>query len=373
MRTCLHISRDKCNFVEKVKPFNPEEKSMKTFNVGIIGAGHIAEKMTRTLAQVPEVSVMAVASRSADKAAAFASMLGVERSYGSYDAILEDADVDLLYIATPHSCHYEPTRKALLAGKACLVEKAFTMNAAEAESLINLSHERGVYLAEAMWIRYMPLCRKIAEVLESGVIGRPRMLTASLCYKIDHKERVMRPELGGGALLDLGVYPIHFTRMFFGGEVERVVSYGMVGPTGVDLQDSISLVYSKGRMAALQCSAVCRTDRQAVISGEEGYLVIDNVNNPTRVDVYVGFDHQATYERPEDVVTGYEYQVLEAKRCIEAGLSESPMMPHSETLAVMRLLDELRGEWGVSLGQLPSVTLPHGLEEQDGRADRDIE
>lgn len=322
---------------------------MKTLNVGIIGAGHIAEKMTRTLAQVPQVCVKAVASRSAQKAGEFASSLGISRAYGSYDAILEDDDVQLLYIATPHSHHYEPTRKALLAGKACLVEKAFTMNADEAEALIGLSRERGIYLAEAMWIRYMPLCRKITEVLQSGVIGRPRMLTASLCYKIDHKERVMRPELGGGALLDLGVYPIHFTRMFFGAEVERMVSNCMVGPTGVDLQESISLSYSHGRMAALQCSALCRTDRQAVISGEEGYLVIDNVNNPTLVDVYVGFDKVASYERPEGVVTGYEYQVLEAKRCIEARLCESPMMPHSESLAVMRMLDALRTEWGVPI------------------------
>ncbi len=324
---------------------------MRTFNVGIIGAGHIAEKMTRTLAQVPGVCVTAVASRSAAKAREFASSLGIGRAYGSYDDILCDPQVDLLYIATPHSCHYEPTRKALLAGKACLVEKAFTMSAAEAGALIGLSHERGVYLAEAMWIRYMPLCRQIGQVLESGVIGRPRMITASLCYKIDHKERVMRPELGGGALLDLGVYPLHFTRMFFGGEVERMVSNCMVGPTGVDLQESISLMYSHGRMASLQCSAVCRTDRQAVISGEEGYLVIDNVNNPTRVDVFVGFDHVATYERPGGVVTGYEYQVLEAQRCIAEGRVESPLMPHSESLAVMRWLDALRTEWGVDFGQ----------------------
>ena len=321
------------------------------FNVGIIGAGHIAEKMARTLARVPGVCVKAVASRSAEKARAFAEALGVERPYGSYDTILEDPQVDLLYIATPHSCHYEPARKALLAGKACLVEKAFTMNADEAEALIGLSHERGVYLAEAMWIRYMPLCRKIAEVLESGVIGAPGMLTASLCYKIDHKERVMRPELGGGALLDLGVYPLHFARMFFGGEVERVVSNCLMGPTGVDLQESVSLMYSHGRLASLQCSAVCRADRQAVIGGEKGYLVVDNVNNPTRVDVFVGFDRVATYECPEGVVTGYEYQVLEAQRCIAEGRVESPMMPHSESLAVMRLLDVLRAEWGMDFGQ----------------------
>ena len=324
---------------------------METMNVGIIGAGHIAEKMTHTLAQVPGVCVKAVASRSAEKAAQFASSLGIERSYGSYDAILNDDDVHLLYIATPHSHHFEPTRKALLAGKACLVEKAFTMNAEEAEALINLSHERGVYLAEAMWIRYMPLCMRLGQVLQSGVIGEPRLLTASLCYKIDHKERVMRPELGGGALLDLGVYPLHFARMYFGGEVERVVSNCLVGPTGVDLQESLSLTFAGGRMASLTCSAVCRTDRQAVISGEEGYVVVDNVNNPTRVDVYVGLEHVATYERPEGVVTGYEYQVLEAKRCLEAGLVESPLMPHAESLAVMRMLDDLRREWGVPTHQ----------------------
>lgn len=322
---------------------------MKTLNVGIIGAGHIAEKMTRTLAQVPGVRVSAVASRSAEKAASFAQSLGIGRSYGSYDAIMEDPGVDLLYIATPHSHHYAPTRRALLAGKACLVEKAFTMNADEAGQLIGLAREQGVYLAEAMWIRYMPICRILSEVLQSGVIGRPRMLTASLCYKIDHKERVMRPELGGGALLDLGVYLLHFARMCFGADVERTLSNCMVGPTGVDLQESISLTFAGGRMASLTSSALCRTDRSAVVCGEEGYVVVDNVNNPTRLEVYVGFERVATHERPEGVVTGYEYQVLEATRCMEAGLVESPMMPHAESLAVMRQMDALRTEWGVPI------------------------
>ncbi len=321
----------------------------KTLNIGIIGAGHIAQKMTRTLNQVPSIRVKAVGSRSLEKAQHFAQELGIERAYGSYEEVIADADIQLLYIATPHSHHYQPTRQALLAGKACLVEKAFTMNAQEAAELIRISQERGVYLAEAMWTRYMPLSHTITEILESGVIGKPRILHASLCYKIDHKERVMRPELGGGALLDLGVYLLNFARMYFGSDIEKSVSNCLVGETGVDLQSSISLSYPDGRMANLEFGALCLCDRQGVICCENGYLVVDNVNSPTRVDVYQGFELIATYTRPDGVITGYEYQVLEAKRCIEQGLYESPMMPHAEILSIMQQMDNLRTEWGVPI------------------------
>ncbi len=318
-------------------------------NLGIIGAGHIARKMTDTLKQVPQICVKAVASRTWEKANAFAQEKGVERAYGSYDEVIQDPDIQLLYIATPHSHHYAPTKAALLAGKACLVEKAFMMNARETEEVIRISQERNVYLAEAIWTRYMPISFTIKEILQSGAIGEPKMMHASLTYKIDHKERVMKPELGGGALLDLGVYALNFARMYFGTDITRVVSNSVLSPSGVDVQESISLTYSGGRLANLQCGALSLCDRQGVISGSDGYLVVDNINNPTRVDVYRGFDHTATYTRPEGVVTGYEYQVLEAKRCIEQGLCQTPMMPHDEILAIMKMMDELRLEWNMKI------------------------
>lgn len=322
---------------------------MKPFNIGMIGAGHISQKLARTLAQVPDVRVLAVGSRSLDKAQAFAAEMGVERAYGSYAELIADPDVQLVYVATPHSHHFEPTRQALLAGKPCLVEKAFTMNAEEAEELIRIARERNVFLTEAMLTRFKPFSRLIRQVMESGIIGQPQMLSASLCYKVDHKERVVRPELGGGALLDLGVYVLNFARMYFGSDVTRMVSNALVGPTGVDLQEHISLTFADGKMANLQCGIISRCDRHGVISGSEGHLIIDNVNNPMRMDVYVGFDHHETYKVGTAEISGYEHEVLEAKRCIEAGLVESPLMPHSEMLAIMQQLDVLRKEWGVAV------------------------
>lgn len=320
---------------------------MQTMNVGIIGAGHIAQKMTRTLNQLGEVKVLAVGSRSKEKAHEFAREQGVERAYCSYEELLADPDVDLVYVATPHSHHFEPTRQALLSGKAALVEKAFTANAREAEELIRISQQRGVLLAEAIWTRYMPISHQIGEILKSGAIGEPKLLSASLCYKIDHKERLQRADLCGGALLDVGVYALNFARMYFGSNITRTVTNCQLGSTGMDMQESISLSYAEGRMANLQCGALCHNDRQGVISGSEGYLVVDNVNNPCRVDVYHGFELAQTITRPASVITGYEYEVLECKRCLEQGLVESPMMPHAEILAVMQQMDALRKEWGV--------------------------
>ena len=236
--------------------------------LGIIGAGHIAIKMARTLAGKPQgCECYAVASRDLEKARAFASEHGIPKAYGSYKELVEDPEVDIVYIATPHSFHHEHTRMALECGKPCLVEKAFTMNAREAEDLVNISESMGVFLTEAIWTRYLPMSHKVAELLNEGIIGEPKLLRASLCYPVTHKERIQRPELGGGALLDLGVYVLNFARMYFGTDIVKTATSCVTGPTGVDLQESISLTYGDGRMANLQASALCINDRQGIISG----------------------------------------------------------------------------------------------------------
>ncbi|MGM9739637.1 MAG: Gfo/Idh/MocA family protein [Candidatus Cryptobacteroides sp.] len=321
---------------------------MFSMKLGIIGAGHIAIKMASTLAGKPQgCECYAVASRSLDKAGAFAAEHGIQKAYGSYRELVEDPEVDLVYIATPHSFHYEHTRMALESGKPCLVEKAFTMNAREAEGLVNISESRGVFLTEAIWTRYLPMSHKVAELLSSGVIGEPKLLRASLCYPVSYKERIQRPELGGGALLDLGVYVLNFARMYFGTDIVKTATSCVTGPTGVDLQESISLTYGDGRMANLQASALCINDRQGIISGTEGSIIVDNVNCPSRIDVYRGYDLVQTIGLPSDFITGFEYQVFECQRCLSEGLVESPMMPHGETVAVMRQMDGLRKTWGL--------------------------
>ena len=317
------------------------------FKVGIIGAGWIAEKMAAALAPLEDYCVYAIASRSIEKAQAFAERWNIAKAYGSYEEMVADNDIDLVYIATPHSHHYPHAMLALNAGKPVLVEKAFTANAAEAQELTDTARKKGLFITEAIWTRYMPLSHKVREIMESGIIGEPRVLTATLCYMMEFKERILRPDLCGGALLDLGVYALNFARMYFGTDIVRTISNCHMGPTGIDLEECISLSFADGKMANLQASTLCLNDRQGIISGTEGYIRVDNINCPEVVEVYRNYELVARYEKPEDMVNGYEYQVIEARRCIENGLTESPMMPHEETLAIMKQMDGLRKEWGV--------------------------
>lgn len=317
------------------------------FKVGIIGAGWIADKMAEALSPLSDYCVYAIASRSLDKAAAFAERWNVPKAYGSYEEMLDDKDVDLVYIATPHSHHFPHAMLALEHGRHVLVEKAFTANAREAEILIRTAREKGLFITEAIWTRYMPLSHKVKEIMESGIIGEPRLLTATLCYMMEFKERILRPDLCGGALLDLGVYALNFARMYFGTDIVRTVSNCQLGETGMDMQECISLCFADGKMANLQAGTLCLNDRQGIINGTEGYIRVDNINCPELIEVYRNYELVARYERPADMVNGYEYQVYECRRCIEEGLQESPMMPHEETLSIMRQMDALRKEWGV--------------------------
>ena len=318
------------------------------FKLGIIGAGWIAEKMAAALAPLEDYCVYAIASRSIEKAEAFAKKWNVPKAYGSYEEMVADPDIDLVYIATPHSHHYPHTKLALEHGKHVLVEKAFTANAAEAAVLLETARTKGLFITEAIWTRYMPLSHKVKELMESGIIGEPRVLTATLCYMMEFKERIVRADLCGGALLDLGVYSLNFARMYFGTDIVRTVTNVHLGPTGMDMHESISLSFADGKMANLQSGALCLNDRQGIISGTEGYIRVDNINCPEVVEVSRSYELVARYEKPADMINGYEYQVFECKRCIDAGLLESPLMPHAETLSIMQQMDSLRSEWGVT-------------------------
>ncbi len=317
------------------------------FKVGIIGAGWIAEKMAEALAPLEDYCVHAIASRSLEKAEEFAGRWNIEKAYGSYEELVADDEINLVYIATPHSHHFQHAMLALEHGRNVLVEKAFTANAQEAETLIRTAHEKGLFITEAIWTRYMPLSHKVKEVMESGIIGKPRVLTATLCYMMEFKERIVRADLCGGALLDLGVYALNFARMYFGTDIVRTVTNVHLGPTGMDMHESISLSFADGKMANLQAGALCLNDRQGIISGTEGYIRVDNINCPEVVEVWRNYELAARYRKPADMVNGYEYQVFECRRCIEEGLQESPMMPHEETISIMKQMDALRQEWGV--------------------------
>lgn len=321
-------------------------------NVAILGAGNIARQMAKTLrlmkARGDKVELYAVGSRDKARAEAFAQAEGFAKAYGSYEELLRDDGVDLVYIATPHSHHGEQIEQCVTHGKAVLCEKAFTATAAQAEHALALAKEKGVLVTEAIWTRYVPMRRMLDELLASGAIGTPRVLTANLGYTIYDKERIRRPELAGGALLDVGVYVLNFAAMVFGTQVERMESSVRLMDTGVDMQESITLHYPDGRMAELMATAACNTSRRCWIYGDQGCAEVDNVNNPRRITLYANANDPASVTRVIDAppqLTGYEYEVLACLRALETGALECPEMPHAETLRIMRWMDTLRRSW----------------------------
>ena len=322
-------------------------KEDRILRVGIIGTGWIAEKAAITLNGLGECQAYAVGSRSIDKAEAFAAKWGIAKAYGSYAELIADADVDLVYVGTPHSHHYDVTRQALLADKPCLVEKAFMANRREAAEILQLAHERQVFIAEAIWTRYQPAVGIIRNLIGSGCIGTPRLLTATLGYSMGDKPRIMRADLCGGALLDLGVYALNFARMFFPADIVSMESQCVKSQTGMDLTNAITLVLADGMLCNLQSSAACVGDNIGVIAGTEGNLIIDNINNPQRITVN-GPDrtYVETINVPQQI-TGYEYQFQACRQALIDGLTEPREMPHQETLYIMQLMDTLRQKWGV--------------------------
>lgn len=315
----------------------------------ILAPGNIANKMAEAVSGLSELERYAVASREYGKAKAFADKWGFERAYGSYEELLEDPQVELIYVATPHSHHYKYAKMCLEHGKHVLVEKAFTVNALQARELIQLSQEKGLLLSEAIWTRYMPSRKMIDELLERGVIGKVTSLTANLGYPLAHVERMRNPKLAGGALLDLGVYPINFALMTFHGEVKSVTSSAVMSPEGVDCMNSITLTFEDDRMAVLHSNMLAKTDREGVIFGDKGYLEVQNINNPEEIRVFDGDGNMtARYQVPEQI-NGYEYEALACAAAIAEGKTECGEMPHTEILRVMKLMDGIRGDWDMKL------------------------
>ena len=315
--------------------------------VGIIGTGWIAEKAAITLNGLTECEAYAVGSRSQKTADAFAAKWNIQKAYGSYTELIADPDVDLVYIGTPHSHHYDVTKEALLADKPCLVEKAFMANLRQSREIVELAHERKVFLAEAIWTRYQPVVNMVRELINKGQIGTPRLLTATLGYSMGDKPRIMRADLCGGALLDLGVYALNFVRMFFPADIVSMESQCVKSKTGMDLTNAISIVLADGMLCNLQSSAACVGDNIGVIAGTEGNLIIDNINNPQTITVNGPDRTYIETIRVPQQITGYEYQFLACRQALIDGILEPREMPHEETLYIMQLMDGLRQKWGV--------------------------
>ncbi len=316
--------------------------------IGILGAGGIARKMAATVNGMENMTLAAIGSRSKEKALDFAAAFGIPCAYGSYEELAADSSLDLIYVATPHSRHYEDAMLCLKNGRNVLCEKPFTANLKQAVELISFAEEKGLFIGEAIWTRYLPMRFTLDEILASGVIGTPSYLTANLGYQISHVERLIKPELAGGALLDLGVYAINFALMAFtDGEISEIISSCNKNEYGVDVNNSVILNFSDGKTAMLHSNLNAVTDLRGMIYGDKGRIQFDNINNCEGITIYLNDGTVTRYDTPPQI-TGFEYQVQAAADAIAAGQTECPQMPHSEILRVQHIMTSLRKEWDVN-------------------------
>jgi predicted dehydrogenase len=317
---------------------------MSELRWGVLGAGRIARAFTRDLRAAAEGSgagsVVAVGSRDLARAEAFGEEMGVARRYGSYAELAADATVDAVYVATHHPLHHEAATVALQHRKPTLVEKPFTMNAAEAADLVATARASGTFLLEAMWTRFLPHVAEIRRLLEEGALGEIVTVFADhgQWFPSDPGFRLFAPELGGGALLDLGIYPVSFASMVLG-RPDRVEVLVTPAFTGVDGQTSVLLGHPGGAQAVLNCTALARTPSTAAICGTEARLEVPGAfYAPTPFEVVARDGSRRRVEAPHRG-RGHWYQAAEVGRCLAAGLTESALMPLDETVSIMATMD----------------------------------
>ncbi|MET8048431.1 Gfo/Idh/MocA family oxidoreductase [Streptosporangium sp. NPDC005286] len=315
---------------------------------GILATGGIAATFTEDLKLLPDAEVVAVGSRSEESARAFADRYGIPRAHGSWAELAADPDVDIIYVANTQNAHYAAVRTCLEAGKAVLCEKAFTLNRAEAAKLVDLARERGLFLMEAMWMRCVPGIRKLVELVEGGAVGPVDSVHAdfSISVSVEPDHRLRDPKLGGGALLDLGVYPISFAHLVLGVPA-GVRSWARLTPEGVDENTGVLLGYDSGAVALLSCGITASSPVTASISGPLGRIELPNpFFRPDTFVLHRMGGEPETFHVPFEG-TGMLHEAAEAMRCLREGLLESPLVPWQATLDVMGILDEVRAQVGV--------------------------
>lgn len=312
---------------------------------GILGTGSAANNFAEGLRFLPDAELVAIGSSRRESALAFAERFGIPNVHAGYPALAADPGVEVVYVATLNPAHYEHVRLCLLAGKAVLCEKPFTMNAAQARELSALARERGLFLMEGMWTRLIPAVRELRRLLSGGVIGEPRMLIGDFGARADlATDRLFRPELGGGALLDRGVYLVSLTLMIFGPPRE-CVSLASRSNSGVDEQAGVILTHDRGELSVLACAIRTATRKEAIVFGSEGWCRIDPpLYRPTRLALGRNGGVQEVIAVPISG-NGFNYEAAEVHRCLRAGWLESDVLPLSDTCAVMETLDRIRARW----------------------------
>ncbi|MGI5128634.1 Gfo/Idh/MocA family protein [Pseudonocardia sp. CA-107938] len=320
-----------------------------TVRWGVIGPGRIAGKVVGDLPLVPGAELAAVASRtSKERAEAFAAEHGAARAYGSYEEIIADPDVDVLYIATPHPQHRAAALAGLAAGKALLVEKAFTVSTEATQEIVDAAGKAGVFVMEAMWTRFQPAIVRMRELIADGAIGEVTAVQADLGISAptDPLDRYHNPVLGGGALYDVGVYPISFAQMVLGAP-DTITATGLLAPSGVDLEESVLLGYADGRSAVLHASIRAGLPGQARVFGTRGWIdVPPRFHHPSRIVLNRADAEPETIDAPA-TGGGYFHELIEVTEGVAAGRAESTVMPLADTVAVQHVLDEVARQIGL--------------------------
>ncbi|MFF3497750.1 Gfo/Idh/MocA family protein [Streptomyces sp. NPDC003247] len=318
---------------------------------GILATGGIAAAFTADLIDLPDAEVVAVASRTDTSARAFAERFGIPRAYGDWESLAWDEDIDVVYVATPHSAHRSAAGLCLKAGRNVLCEKPFTLNVREAEELVALARDNGRFLMEAMWMYCNPLIRRLKTLVDDGAIGEVRTVQADFGLEgpFPPAHRLRDPAQGGGALLDLGVYPVSFAQLLLG-EPSGVSARAVLSAEGVDLQTVAALSWDSGALAALHCSLVGGTGTSASVTGSRGRIDIPSgFFHPDRLVLHrAGRDPEEFTADPADGPRAtMRHEAREVMRALRAGETESPLVPLDGTLAVLRTLDTIRRDIGV--------------------------
>jgi predicted dehydrogenase len=320
----------------------------RPFRWGIISTGGIAQAFARDLTLLPDAQVVAVGSRSQQTADAFGDEFGIPHRHPTYESLVADPDIDAVYVATPHNGHRDAALLALEAGKPVLVEKPFTVNARQAEEVLNAARARGLFAMEAMWARFLPHMVSIRAELAAGTLGTVRTVSADhgQWFAPDPVHRLFAPELAGGALLDLGIYPVSFVSMVLGAP-DRVVARASKAFTGVDAQTSAVLDYADGAQGLITTTLEAKTPCTAWIAGTEARIEVDGTFYAP--SAYTIISRDGTRDRREFPFEGHglRMQAAEVQRCVRAGLTESSVLPHHEILSIMQTMDEIRSQIGL--------------------------
>ncbi|MDE2858006.1 MAG: Gfo/Idh/MocA family oxidoreductase [Chloroflexota bacterium] len=316
---------------------------------GLIGLGSISRKFATGLGYLPDAEVYAVASRSADKADVFGAEFGATKCYGSYEALANDPDVDVVYIGTPHTYHLSNTLLCLKAGKHALCEKPFAVNRAQAQEMVDCARANKRFLMDAFWTRFFPGMVKLRELLADDVIGDVMLLQVDFGFRMGQilpEHRLFNPELGGGALLDVGVYCVQLASMVFGKQPSEILSQGTLGSTGVDELSATIFKYSDYELATIATAIRLNTPQEARIIGSKGVIALSEWWRPSEMTVAVSGQEPETLKFQNEG-NGFNYEAAAVGDCIRSGLIECDVMPLEETLAIMDTMDRIRAVWGL--------------------------